>query len=206
MTITFNVILPTVRRPSLEAAIESVLAQDYPNLELLVVIDGSDQEPVNDPLIEKYGPEGVSFIGVSNGNEPAEPCGDSGTLARREGINETSEDWIAYIDDDDIWHPNHLTTLASLAILQPEANMVRSAGQEFKLKHKHPRSSKRVQRLGPVNTDDPLTVGMAHTRELYLKTVGWQPEDNHDHRLWADMKAAGGISAISQDVTFIFKR
>jgi glycosyltransferase involved in cell wall biosynthesis len=200
----FSVILPTVRRDSLEAAIESVLAQDYKDFSLFVVLDGFPKISKHDPLCEKYAPEGVTFIRTPVVHE------DSGAYARNCGVKASSKykpgGWIAYIDDDDIWYPNHLTILSSLAKLVPTATMLRTAGQEFKLKHKHPRSSERVVKLGPVNTDDPLTVGMAHARELFEKTDGWRAEDNHDHLLWTELERAGGIPAVSTDVTFRFKR
>jgi hypothetical protein len=60
--------------------------------------------------------------------------------------------------------------------------------------------------MGPVNSQDILTVGMAHTREIFNKTSGWQPVDNHDHLLWREMLATGGVPAIAHEVTFEFER
>lgn len=131
---------------------------------------------------------------------------DSGASARNFGIKQGNAAWIAYLDDDDVFLPNHLTILHELGILHPEANMLRTAGQPFSWRHKSPRSSKLVRRLRSVNTQDILTVGMSHTRELFSKTEEWQAVDNHDHLLWAEMLAAGGTYATTETVTFEFER
>lgn len=192
---SFDIILPTVGRPSLSVAIQSVMKQEITDWRLFVVRDrwqGEDGIPNDDRIIPLY-VEG--------------PGNDFGGFARNAGITLPEGapwDWIAYIDDDDQWLPHHLTVLS--AYFGMGATMVRTAGQSFKLSRRSPRSSERRQKLGPVNTTDILTVGMAHTRELYSQTRGWQSCDNHDHILWADMLAAGGKPRVSEAVTFLFER
>jgi glycosyltransferase involved in cell wall biosynthesis len=195
----FDIILPTIGRPSLSVAIQSILAQEYQYWNLFVVRDrweGEDGIPMNDDRIHTFG--------VDGGGK------DYGAFARNAGITLPIgskikiNDWIAYIDDDDTWLPHHLLVLS--AYVATGATMIRTAGQSFKLSRRSPRSSERRKKLGPVNSTDVLTVGMAHTRELYGKTRGWQSCDNHDHILWADMLAAGGQPRVSEAVTFQFER
>jgi hypothetical protein len=83
--------------------------------------------------------------------------------------------------------------------------MVKTSGQSFKMGRVHPRTSARVRKAGPVNSDDILTVGMAHTRQIFYETIGWQPQDNHDRLLWGDMLGEGGVAEITDDITFLFK-
>jgi glycosyltransferase involved in cell wall biosynthesis len=130
---------------------------------------------------------------------------DNGALSRNKAIASGENKWIAYIDDDDLWLPEHLSTLVELAEQNPEANMLRTAGQSFKVGRKSPRSNKRVTKLGPVNTTDILTVGMAHTRQIFYETCGWQPVDNHDKLLWGDMLEKDGITAETDKITFLFE-
>jgi len=190
----FSVILPTVGRPSVFAAVKSVIDQSYNNWELIIVHDGGGNDfPEDHRILEIY----YRDIPAHN---------DSGAWARNIAISRGQAEWIAYIDDDDVWLPNHLTILSELGRLHPEANMLRTIGQSFSWRHKSPRSSKLVRKLGPVNSQDILTVGMAHTRELFKRTTGWQPVDNHDHLLWREMLTAGGVSAIAHEVTFEFER
>lgn len=192
----FDIILPTIGRPSLSVAIQSVLAQEFQDFTLYVMRDRWDSEdgiPDDDRVVPLY---------VDG------PGNDYGAFARNAGIGLSTalkaNPWIAYIDDDDTWLPHHLLVLS--AYVATGATMVRTAGQSFKQSRRSPRSSERRKKLGPVNSTDILTVGMAHTRELYGKTRGWQPCDNHDHILWADMLAAGGQPRVSEAVTFQFER
>lgn len=188
----FDIILPTTNRSSLAKAIESVLSQLYNEWHLIVVGDGCRPYHVDDPRIEF-----VTQTGPNN---------DHGAAARNNAINRTDAPWITYLDDDDIWRPDHLTTIMERAILHPEANMIRTAGQSFSWRHRSPRHKKKVRKLGVINNTDILTVGMAHTRDLFSRTTGWASCDNHDHKLWNDMLSAGGIPVVSNKVTFEFER
>ena len=193
----FDIVLPTIGRPSLVDAIQSVLNQDYQDWKLWVYEQGSFSD--------------FSSL-IKNGCLPfaywQDPVvrNDSGTHARNAMIQTGTSQWITYIDDDDIWLPNHLSTIASLTEANPDVTMIRTAGQSFSWKHKSPRSSKLVRKLGAVNSTDILTVGMAHTRNLFKLTQGFQPCDNHDKLLWKQMLSLGGKPAVSDAVTFQFER
>lgn len=188
----FDIILPTINHEGLEAAINSVRAQRHEDWKLWVIADGMQLEYAEDPKIHV-----MSVFPAAH---------DSGATPRRDGINLAPGPWVAYIDDDDMWYPDHLTHLASLIESVPGTNMVRTAGQQYSMKHKSPRHKKRVLRTGPINSTDILTVGMAHTLDLYEKTRGWQPCDNHDHLLWREMLQSGGTAVESDHVTFLFRR
>lgn len=131
---------------------------------------------------------------------------DHGAYCRNYGIMQGNAEWIAYIDDDDLWRPNHLETIVQLAKDNPDATMIRTSGQSFKRSRKSPRSSKIVNKPGVINTTDILTVGMAHRRDLFERTPQWQACDNHDHILWSDMIIAGGDLLEDTTVTFDFQR
>lgn len=197
----FDIILPTIERDSLSRAIESVWDQTYTDWHLYLILDTNTVEGhVADH------PAGKTTILCCKG-----PHHDSGTYARNFGIKNSSglagsEDWIAYIDCDDIWLPNHLTTIVEHVRMNPRTTMIHTAGQAFRWKHKHPRSTKLVRKLGEINYSDPMTVGTAHTRELFNLTPGWLPIDNHDHVLWKDLLLAGGVPAILPEITFEFER
>lgn len=192
----FDIILPTSGRKSLQLAVASIFQQEYTDWQLYIVNDSGNAVDlrIEDPAFQ------TTLMGCEG------PHNDSGAFARNAGIRASSNPWIAYIDDDDVWLPNHLTILSQHAMLHPEVNMVRTFGQSFSWRHKSPRSSELVRKLGPVNSQDILTVGMAHKRELFDKTAGWQPVDNHDRLLWAEMLAAGGMAVVAQEVTFEFER
>ena len=78
------------------AAINSVLAQSYSNLEIIVVNNGS-----TDHSIEVLDAFGDKIVLISQEN-----LGQSG--ARNSGLRKASGDFIAFLDADDTWHPEKL--------------------------------------------------------------------------------------------------
>lgn len=192
---SFDIILPSVGRLSVFQAIESVLHQDYSDWHLWIVCDGMKG------LDRAIGDSRVTVLGSD-----VPQHGDFGAWARNTGIAAGQNPWIAYIDDDDVWLTNHLSTITSLHESNPHATMIHTAGQSFYLRRKSPRSKERVFKLGQVNIIDVLTVGMSHTRELFNRTNGWQPRDNHDKLLWNEMLSLGGSPLVDNAVTFQFAR
>lgn len=76
-------------------AIESVLAQTRPLDEIVVIDDGStDGTPA---IVAGYAGAGVRYVRQDN-------CGAGG--ARNRGIEETTGEWIAFLDGDDFWLPD----------------------------------------------------------------------------------------------------
>ncbi len=94
-----SVIMPTFNRAdTISDSISSVLNQSYEDLELIIVNDGGNAEELN-VQIDKFNDDRIRLIN-------AEHQGLSEALNR--GINESSGYYIAYLDDDDIYYPNHL--------------------------------------------------------------------------------------------------
>lgn len=197
----FDVILPTIARESLDDAIDSVLAQTWADFALVVVFD---REHVTAEWIQEF------CVNYDDGRimwcnlYPGENVNNwSGTDARNLAIESSNSPWIAYIDDDDRWMPEHLETLVEMT--DSRCDMLHTRGAMVQYRRRHPGRSERVRRRVSYH-DDPTTVGMAHTRELFKKTNGWQPVDNHDHVLWSDMKRAGGQPMMNTKVTYEFLR
>lgn len=94
-----SIIMPAYNAANyIEDAIESVLAQTFSNFELLVIDDCSDDntvEIVNGYIIRD---KRIRIINLpTNMGAPAGP--------RNIGIRQSSAQWIAFLDADDIWHP-----------------------------------------------------------------------------------------------------
>lgn len=97
-----SVIVPTFNDdPELLCeTIESVLAQSFKNLELIVVDDRSTRSPKN--LLRSFQDERLRPIyRDENGG---------GAAARNTGTKAARGRYIAYLDSDDLWHPDKLQT------------------------------------------------------------------------------------------------
>jgi glycosyltransferase involved in cell wall biosynthesis len=108
---TIAVVIPTYERRSLVLeALASVLAQTRPADEIVVVDDGST-DGTADAIAQECG-ERVRVVVQENGGAGA---------ARHAAIGQCRSDWIALLDDDDLWLPHHLATIDSLVAAHPEA-------------------------------------------------------------------------------------
>jgi glycosyltransferase involved in cell wall biosynthesis len=103
-----STIIPTYnRRQLLDRAVKSVFAQTFRPIEIVIVDDGS-HVPVTTDWFQPI-PEGVSLSLIRN----AQSCGPA--AARNSGIEHSTGDWIAFLDDDDYWEPEKLASqLAAL--------------------------------------------------------------------------------------------
>ncbi|MBW8636203.1 glycosyltransferase family 2 protein [Hoeflea sp. WL0058] len=105
----FSVIVPLYnKRDYILQAVESVLAQGYTDLELLVVDDGSTDGSAE--LLEAH----VSDIRLRVIRQLNK--GGAGGQARNTGMAEARGEWFAFLDADDLWLPNHLEELAIIAL------------------------------------------------------------------------------------------
>lgn len=104
-----SVVLPSRDRPlEVRRAAATVIAQTFRDWELLIVDDGSD------PAADVVGLRALDDRIAVLRNE--EPRGVS--RARNRGIAEARGRWIAFLDDDDLWHPTKLE--AQLAAAERE--------------------------------------------------------------------------------------
>jgi glycosyltransferase involved in cell wall biosynthesis len=95
---TVSVIIPTHNRAwAIREAIDSVLAQNYTDSELIVVDDGSTDNTYQ--ILLEYGNR-ITVIWQPNQGVSA---------ARNRGIKEASGKFIAFLDSDDRWLPEKLT-------------------------------------------------------------------------------------------------
>jgi glycosyltransferase involved in cell wall biosynthesis len=93
-----SVIIPTYNRADkVRNAIESVLAQTAPDLEVIVVDDGSS-DGTELMLRELYGGRIRYFTQANQGV----------SVARNRGIAEAKGEWIAFLDSDDLWEKEKL--------------------------------------------------------------------------------------------------
>lgn len=116
-----SVVVPTFNRAHLiREAVDSVLAQTYDHVELIVIDDGSTDDTL--AVLGGYADPRLRLIHQEN-------RGKSG--ARNRGLDEARGDYIAFLDSDDLWGPTFLNTLLQVAEAEPDVDLVFCDFQRF---------------------------------------------------------------------------
>ncbi|HCU65321.1 MAG TPA: glycosyl transferase family 2 [Rheinheimera sp.] len=106
-----SVVMPCYNNAAyVRQAVDSVLQQDYPNIELIVVDDGSTDNSLE--VLASYGDRIRVIVQPNQG--PA--------AARNNGIRHATGDYIAFLDSDDLWLPGKLS--AQLEFLQTNPDFI----------------------------------------------------------------------------------
>ncbi|WP_049753626.1 glycosyltransferase [Alkalilimnicola ehrlichii] len=110
-----SVIMPAFNAASyIEEAIDSVLAQDYPHKELIVIDDGSSDDTV--ARVQAYG-DRVRLLTQAN---------QGSAVARNQGLDAAQGEYIAFLDSDDVWLPGKLTAQVGYLEAHPDVGMIYS--------------------------------------------------------------------------------
>lgn len=119
----FSIVIPLYNKePYIAKTLESVLAQQFGDFEVIVVNDGStDKSP---ELVQTYveRDKRITLINQENGHV---------SRARNHGIQKSQGQYVAFIDADDYWEPDHLVELKALADAFPEAGLLGTAYQRI---------------------------------------------------------------------------
>ena len=158
----FSVIIPLYNKAAyIEKAIQSVLAQTFREFELIVVDDGSTDNPfvqlsvisqqlsVNAPEIYKK----VRVIQQQNKGV---------STARNNGAKLAKYDYIAFLDADDTWEPTYLEEMKKLIEAFPEAGIYGSS--YFIVKN----GKKRTASIG---VEAHFDRGLINYCQVYAKTL-----------------------------------
>lgn len=93
-----SIVMPTYNRAYVIGdAIQSVLQQSHQNFELLVCDDASTDNTKN--VVEQFNDDRIKYLKLEKGN---------GATARNAGLRKSTGHFIAFLDSDNLWHPDHL--------------------------------------------------------------------------------------------------
>lgn len=99
---TISAVIPTRNRPRLlQGALASVALQDVPDLEVIVVDDASEQGAETAGVVEAFR-EHLQIRTIRLTHQ-----GGTGR-ARNVGVLAARGEYVAFLDDDDLWHPGKL--------------------------------------------------------------------------------------------------
>ncbi|RYE81336.1 MAG: glycosyltransferase [Oxalobacteraceae bacterium] len=108
-----SVIIPAYNAAGFVAeAIDSVLAQDYPQVEIIVVNDGSKDNTLE--VLRGYG-DRITIVDQANAGPPK---------ARNAGLRAVRGEFVAFLDADDVWSPFKLSAQISHLVAHPDVGTV----------------------------------------------------------------------------------
>lgn len=115
-----SVVIPVYNGEAFVAqAIESVLAQTWPNVELIVINDGSTDRSAE--VIARYGDR---LVLVEQANQGV-------AAARNAGMSRARGQFIALLDQDDWWRPEKLARQVPLMLSNPRVGLVHTAVDHY---------------------------------------------------------------------------
>ena len=111
----FSIVIPAFNAARhIVEALNSVLAQTTDNYEIIVVNDGSPDTPQLEKELEPY-LNYIIYIKRANGGPAA---------ARNSGILAAKGEYVAFLDSDDQWLPNHLEKMMLVLQRDPSLDLV----------------------------------------------------------------------------------
>jgi glycosyltransferase involved in cell wall biosynthesis len=107
-----SVIVPCYNRSTIVGrAIASALGQTYPNLELLVIDDGSIDGKELAKVVSDFGDPRIRLL--------RHRMNRNGAAARNTGVSESRGDFVAFLDSDDEWMPEKIERQLTLLNYDP---------------------------------------------------------------------------------------
>jgi len=181
VTSTYN------RAEVIRGAIESVLAQDYAGWEMCVVGDCTPDDTAG--TVASFRDPRLHYYNLAEKSPP----GSHGAIAKNHAIFKMAKSpFIAYLDDDDRYRPNYLSTMMAYMTANPQTDFLycrcayrdkksgrRVLGNPFQ-RFMHGYSKEKLKRYNFIDTDCVI-----HKRSILDNVGGWNPDFYFDdYELW----------------------
>ncbi len=181
------------------ATLKSVFAQSFTNYEVIVVNDGSPDTAAVERALAPY-LASIRYIQQENGGPSS---------ARNRGVQEASGSYVAFLDSDDLWLPNHLAN--QMELLQKNPALVLMYSDILLLREDVPFATafEKNPQLPPVTFEslvaERCTIGTSATvvsRQAVLDVGGFEigRHRSEDFDLWLRIAHRGGAMGYSSTV------
>lgn len=164
-----SVIICTRNRAAyIKNALESVLAQTFSNIELIIINDGSTDN--TDEIIRPYADRDprIRYVQQQNIGIPR---------TRNKALEIARGKYIAFLDDDDMWLSEKLATQVNFMEAHPEVGLCYSRFQIYKKEGNHFKKGKLFPETLATTFEETLDVFIpppsALIRKSCLDEVGW---------------------------------
>ncbi|KWW29781.1 MAG: family 2 glycosyl transferase [bacterium P3] len=148
----FSIIMPLYNKaPYVRKALESVVAQTFPDWELVAVDDGSTDGGAD--IVRAIPDSRVSLLQQPNSGV---------STARNNGVDTASGEYLCFLDADDWWAPTFLEEMNGLIARHPDAGLYATSYHLVK----HGRS-----RPAPIGVDADFAEGAINYCAVYAKTL-----------------------------------
>ena len=112
-----SVIIPLYNKEKdIKNTLKSVLAQSFNNFEIIIIDDGSTDNSTK--IVNELNDKRITLISKKN---------EGVSIARNFGVDKANSEYVAFLDADDYWFPNHLENLAALINKYPKHKWFASA-------------------------------------------------------------------------------
>ncbi len=190
---------------SLDLALSSVFHQTVPPDQVVVVDDCSSDSTVR---IAREWLDRLPLRVLSNANNLG--VGSS----RSRGIAKLDTDYVAVLDADDIWLPEHLSMtrshLGPTRIVSPlfqEWNEGKGLGGTFGSAHMRRRAQRADDQLSALLRENFVASGSTFPRPLYDAVGGFPPTRfAEDYGLWVKLVVAGARVVFLEAPTVLYRR
>jgi hypothetical protein len=153
-----SVVVPTHNGAKfIPEVVESIIAQKYPELQIVIVDDGSTDD--TDAVVARL-PVSVRYIKHDRKKGPSE--------ARNRGIRDAMGEYIAFLDVDDLWPEGNLRRLTDHLLARPELDVVHGYGHLMELDTK----TGRYELRGNPRESFPFYIGAGLYRRRVFESVG----------------------------------
>jgi glycosyltransferase involved in cell wall biosynthesis len=183
----------------ISATLKSVLAQSFTNFEIIVVNDGSPDTEAMELELTPFLPA-IHYVKQQNGGPSS---------ARNRGTEEAQGRYVAFLDSDDLWLPNHLAN--QVRLLQSDSAPVLVYSDNLLLREDKPFATafEKNPQVPPVTFEslvaETCTIGTSTTvvaRQAILDAGGFEigRHRSEDFDLWLRIAHRGGGMGYSSAV------